>query len=189
MNTPMKKGSFEYIKRRKRRQMLLSLLLFGIAFGIFLLGLLLNKLDKANIFTVLAVLMILPSAKMLISFIILIPFHSVSKKKYDEVIAAVSDGVTVLTDVVFTSAEHIMNLDFLIVDHSYIACYTANKEKLKVIEDFLRDSVTKRDFQYQVECYDDFERFKKRISKLSMDQSQENKNYEDTMEYLRSLMV
>ena len=68
MKKPMTKGSFEYIKQRKKRQLSLTLLMFGIALGIFVLGLALNKFDKRNIFTVFAVLAVLPSTKILISY-------------------------------------------------------------------------------------------------------------------------
>lgn len=189
MNSPMTKGSFEYIKRRKRRQLLLSILMFSIALGIFLLGLFLNKMSKANVFTVFAVLMVLPSAKTLVSYIILIPFHSVSRKKYDAVIAAVQDGVTVWTDVVFTSPEKVMNLDFIIIDHNYIICYTEHKDKRKMMESYLRDGITKRDYHYQVESFDDFDRFTKRIGKLSLEEAQKDENYKETVKYLQSLMV
>lgn len=189
MKKPTTKGSFEYIKNRKKRQLLLTILMFGIAFGIFALGLVLNKFSKANLFTVLAVLLVLPSSKMLISFIILIPFHSVSKERYDAVVQAVSEGVNVWTDVVFSSTEKVMMLDFMVVDHHYLICYTSQKEKLKMMEDYLRTSITKRDYKYQVEIYDDFERFTKRISKLQLEESQKDQNYVETVEFLQSLMV
>ena len=189
MRTPMKKGSFEYIKRRKMRQGFLSLLMFCIAFGILVLGLFLNDFSKANIFTVLAVLAALPASKMLISFIILLPFHSVSKKDHEEVLATVSNGVEVLTDVVFTSPEKIMMVDFMAIDHHYVICHTRRSEKLKSMEQYLRDGIARRQLNYKLEMYDDFERFKSRISKLHMEEVQKDKNYEETMEFLLSLMV
>ena len=189
MSIRMTKGSFEYMKRRKRRQGMLSLLMFGIAFGIFALGLLLNNFETSNLFSILAVLMVLPSTKMLISFLILIPYRSVSKKQYDEVIASVSDGVTVLTDVVFTSSEKVMKLDFMIMDVHFLICYTPYNHKRKDMEQYLSDGVRKRGYNYQVEVFDDFEQFQHRITKLQLKDSQKDKNYKETLEYIQSLMV
>lgn len=189
MKKPMTKGSFEYIKQRKKRQLSLTLLMFGIALGIFVLGLVLNKFDKRNIFTVFAVLAVLPSTKILISYIILIPFHSISKERYDAVMNATPEGVTVWTDVVFSSPEKVMMLDFMVIDHHFVICYTENKDRMKMMEEYLRTGITKREYHYQLEMYDDFTRFTKRIGKLQLDESQKDQNYKDTVEFLSSLMV
>lgn len=189
MKAQMDKGSFNYIKRRKKRQGILSLIMFGIAFGIFLLGLCLNKFDKSNVFTILAVLFVLPSTKMLISFIILLPFHSVDRERYEEVIAAVPEDVNLFTDVVFSSTERVMMLDFLVIDHHYLICYSGKKDSLKVMEQYLRDGVTKRAFNFKVEAFDDFKRFKHRVSKLKLEESQKGEDYQELMEYVKSLMV
>lgn len=168
---------------------MLTILMFGIAFGIFVLGLVLNNFEKSNLFSILAVLMVLPSTKVLISFLILIPHTSVSKKEYDEVLASVSEGVTVLTDVVFTSSEKVMKLDFIIMDDHFMIGYTSHKEKRRDMEQYLSEGVRKRGYNYQVEILDDFERFKNRITKLHLEDSQKDNNYKETLEYVKSLMV
>lgn len=188
MKTPMTKGSFEYIKRRKRRQGLIAALFFGIAMGIFVLGLVLNKMEKTNVFTVFAVLMVLPATKYLISFIILIPYTSVSKERYEEVKAACPDGIDVWTDVVFSSAERVMMMDFMMMDQGHVICYSEKKDKVKVMEQYLRDGLSQREIKYQVEVYDDFGRFKKRLAKLTTPDHQAE-SYDNAEKYLRSLMV
>lgn len=189
MKQQMTKGSFEYIKRRKKRQGLLSFLMFAIAIGIYILGLVLNKNSNSNIFTILAVLFILPSTKMLISYIILLPFHSVSKSDYEEVKKAVPDGVQMFTDVVFSSTEKVMMLDFLLIDHHFIICYSPKHDKLQGMEQYLRDGIAKREFHYQVEAFDDKKRFTKRIAKLHLTEEEKDKDYKEVMEYICSLMV
>ncbi len=52
-----------------------------IALAIFGIGLLLNKMSRANIFTVLAILCVLPWAKQLVALIVLFPYHSVSRER------------------------------------------------------------------------------------------------------------
>jgi len=188
MKTPMTKGSFEYIKRRKKRQGGITVLLFGIAAAIFVLGLMLNKMQKNNIFTVLAVLMVLPAAKFLISFIILIPYTSVSKERYEKVKSSCADHITVWTDVVFSSSEHVMMVDFMIVDRAHVICYSKQKDKVKTMELYLRDGLSRRELKHQVEVYSDDARFQQRLQRLSTPE-ESDKNYESTIEYLRSLMV
>ena len=80
-----------------------------------------------------AVLFMLPSVKMLISYIVLLPFQSVSQEEYDEVMEATPIGVTVYTDVVFSSTEKIMKLKFIAIDHHSVICYGTDEKVKKYI--------------------------------------------------------
>ena len=76
----LEKGSFEYIKKKKKRKIIMVVAIIVIAAAIFGIGLLLNKMSRANIFTVLAILCVLPWAKQLVALIVLFPYHSVSRE-------------------------------------------------------------------------------------------------------------
>ena len=80
----LEKGSFEYIKKKKKRKIIMVVAIIVIAAAIFGIGLLLNKMSRANIFTVLAILCVLPWAKQLVALIVLFPYHSVSRERYDK---------------------------------------------------------------------------------------------------------
>ena len=67
------KGCPGYIDAQKKSRIMKTLLYVLIGIAIFVLGLCLNKFEKSNIFTVIAVLMVLPAAKALISVIVLLP--------------------------------------------------------------------------------------------------------------------
>ena len=185
----IEKGSFHYIKRRKMRQCIISVLMFGIAFGLYFLGLALNKNDKANVFTIFAVLFMLPSVKMLISYIVLLPFQSVSQEEYDEVMEATPIGVTVYTDVVFSSTEKIMKLKFIAIDHHSVICYGTDEKVKKYIREYLKDGLRKRGYQFQFELVDSFASFKKKVSKMSLTPEQMTEEYEEVRAYIYSLMV
>ena len=73
----LEKGSFEYINKKKKRKIIMVIAIIVIALAIFGVGLLLNKMSRANIFTVLAILCVLPWAKQLVALIVLFPYHSV----------------------------------------------------------------------------------------------------------------
>ena len=49
----LEKGSFEYINKKKKRKIIMVIAIIVIALAIFGVGLLLNKMSRANIFTVL----------------------------------------------------------------------------------------------------------------------------------------
>ena len=62
------KGEFKYLKKQPVRIGLLTLVLLLMCAGVFMIGYI-NKGDVKNIFTIIAVLGMLPVAKMIVSFI------------------------------------------------------------------------------------------------------------------------
>ena len=58
-----KKETLKYIKKKKKRKIIMVVAIIVIAAAIFGIGLLLNKMSRANIFTVLAILCVLPWQK------------------------------------------------------------------------------------------------------------------------------
>ena len=77
----LEKGSYGYLKSKKKDALVHTLLMTGIGVAIFIVGLLLNKMEVANIFTILAFLMVLPAAKALVTVIVLFPYASISQEK------------------------------------------------------------------------------------------------------------
>lgn len=66
-----KKGEFKYLKKQPVRVGLISLILLIMCAGVFMIGYI-NKGDAKNIFTIVAVLGLLPVAKLIVSFIMYI---------------------------------------------------------------------------------------------------------------------
>ena len=62
------KGEFKYLKKQPVRIGLLTLLLLAMCAGVFMIGYI-NKGDVKNVFTIIAVLGLLPVAKLIVSFI------------------------------------------------------------------------------------------------------------------------
>lgn len=92
------------------------MLLVFIAIGavLFLAGFLITK-TRANIFTVLAILMVLPAAKRVIALVVMLPRRSVERERYDRMKSSLPPNHVLLTDYVFTSTDHVMSLDFVII--------------------------------------------------------------------------
>lgn len=66
-----KKGEFKYLKKQPVRVGLIALVLLIMCAGVFMIGYI-NKGDAKNIFTIVAVLGLLPVAKLIVSFIMYI---------------------------------------------------------------------------------------------------------------------
>ena len=74
----LEKGTYGYLKNKKKGALVHTILMAGIGVGIFVIGLLLNKMEATNIFTVFAFLMVLPAAKAFVNVIVLFPYKSMT---------------------------------------------------------------------------------------------------------------
>lgn len=141
MKFELERGSLGYIKKKKIRQALLVLLMVALALIMFVTGLLINK-TKANICSILAMLMVVPAAKFLVTFIVMFPYKGVTKERYDKVKGQISDDAVLMTDMVITSPEKVMNLDFIVItDNQVIGLIGRKKQDPAYIEKYLKKSI------------------------------------------------
>ena len=147
----LEKGAYGYLKSKKKEALLHTLLMAGIGIAIFVIGLLLNKMEVANIFTVFAFLMVLPAAKSFVTVIVLFPYQSISQEKKNSLEQYAREQDVVLYDVVFTSAEKIMHLDCIyITEHQIIGYTSRKKDNLKVIQEYLQKELKSRCIDFKV---------------------------------------
>ncbi len=180
------RGEQGYINEQKRKRLMRTLLYFGIAAVIFILGLCLNKFEKSNIFTIIAVLMVLPAVRALVSFIALAPFASVAKEASQKVHGLVKGGTVIFEDMVFSSPEKIMFCAFLVVAEDEILCLAGReKEDTAYIEKYLKESLKKRQFSYRFYITKDEKQFFEKVSKAN----QAEEVPEEVTDFLRSLIV
>lgn len=79
-----RKGEYGYLKYKKKKELLKTVLMFGISALVFLLGLISTK-TKANYLTIVAVLGCLPASKSAVSMIMYLKIRECSQK-FSEII-------------------------------------------------------------------------------------------------------
>ena len=189
------KGTFGYIDSKKRLQLLISLVLFSAVLIIFTTGYILNDKSKASYFTVLAILMVLPAAMMFVNYLILVPFHSISKNNYNEVVSRIKEGDTLYTDFVITSKQKIMYLSYLAIsDTNVIGLLGREKEDLSYIENYLSTNIKMRGLPYIVTLFNDENEFLARLSSPNDNEEstaiiESMDNEKDLKAFLVSIMV
>lgn len=147
----LEKGAYGYLKSKKKDALLHTLLMTGIGIAIFVIGLLLNKMEVANIFTVFAFLMVLPAAKSFVTVIVLFPYQAISQEKKNSLEQYAKEQDIVLYDIVFTSAEKIMHLDCVYITKHQVIGYTARKkDNLKVMQEYLQKELKSRCLDFKV---------------------------------------
>ena len=124
------KGQFEYLKKQPVRIGLLTLVLLIACAGVFMIGFI-TKGDIKNIFTVIAVLGMLPVAKLIVSFIMYIKAESFTcpKELYNQ-IEKLCEGKDIAYGYDFYLTSYKINfpiLSCLVYDGSLIAYLPDNK--------------------------------------------------------------
>lgn len=120
------KGNPGYIKNRKRKVILKTVLQFGIVVALLVLGIMETK-SRLNLLTLVAVLGCLPASKSLVEVIMLFPHRSINQSVSDEIQEKTSE-LTVAYDLVFTSEKHIMPVDCVVISDNTICGYTSNEK-------------------------------------------------------------
>ncbi len=210
---PIYKGSYRYIERKKKAYVLKTLLYVGIGVLIYVIGLCLNKFQSNNIFTILAILMVLPTAKALVAVAVFWPFQSVSYDRIHKIYSilasvfcdiapietvmrqpdAIEGKLNVYFDMVYTSSEKVMNLDALVVTGTRIIGLTGReKPKLTYLQSHMQDSMEKRGLSFGVKIYDKEEAFLKALKELKPDNSDSDSNKKDrnaAIEFIEAIIV
>ncbi len=183
------RGELGYIDGRKKRAALGVLAMAAIGVGIFLLGLLLNKMSNRNIFTVIAVLFVLPGARFLVSLIVMLPYHSVSGERYEKVREKLAPGAMLYADLVITSPEKVMHLDFAVVGNGQVlALLGEGKQDLSYVKKYLTEGVRNWGSGYAVKVVESEKAFLADVSAMAqkdVDEEEEAK----VRSYLTSLIV
>lgn len=200
----VEKGDFGYISSEKRKYLFRIILYLFIAAGIFVLGLLLNKFSKANIFTVLAILMVLPWARAVVGYVVFIPYKSVSRERYDKVKALVSENQRLYADMVVTSPETSMGLDFLVKGNGAVIGLMCKAKKgiatslvlgkdgqdIKYVQNYISKGCRNWAPDYRVKIYENEleDKFLREIKDME-DREVNPKEEEELLEFLHSIIV
>lgn len=139
----MEKGQPGYLTARKRKYLLIAVLEFAVVAALIILGVTQTG-TKLNLLTVVAVLGCLPASKMLVEFIVMVPYRTIERVKYEEI----EEKTKLLTrsyDMLLTSNEKLALIEAaVILDHT-VCGYTSNRktspeETAAHIKDLLREN-------------------------------------------------
>ncbi len=177
------------INAEKRKNLIGVLCMVAIGVAIFILGLCLNKFEKTNIFTVVAVLFVLPMARYLTTVIVLLPYKTQEKGLYEQVKEAMPKHSVLLSDYVFTSGERAMGMSFFVLTgNELIGLAMSEKEKTEKMTEYLMAELKRRQIPGKVTVYKEKDKFfsaLKRIEKATRNEAE----MQELFEFLRSLAV
>lgn len=187
----LERGEFGYLKQRKQKALFGTILMVLIGLAIFVIGLLLNKMEATNIFTVIAVCMVMPAAKYFVSYVVLFPYQPMNLESKERLDSYAREGDTMLYDVVFTSAEKVMHLDCIYVTGHQIIGYTSRaKDKVQVIQDYFKKELKLRCISYAVYIATEEKQVKERMKLRGEENAEANTEAkEEVLSMLRTFTV
>ncbi len=157
------KGEFGYINYYKLLQGIISFTFVIVMAVLYITGLLIFKTNK-NALTVLAILVLLPAARYIVSWIVIFPYKSSDEALYNklreypsknkgwlgisaedvrntnenDILEPDKRKAVIVSDLVLTYSEHIMNVDFLVVREGHVIAYSDHK---KIDESYTSDYI------------------------------------------------
>lgn len=185
----IKRGDFGYIRMKKRNSLVKTGIMAVLGIIVFIIGLLLNHMSNQNLFTVIAVLFVLPGAKSLVAFIVLFPYRTTSKELYDRACEKLSEGMVLYSDLVITSSEKVMHLELLAVGNGQVIGLAGKKNQdLSYLRKYLRDGVHNWGTDYKVKVVEGEKNFLAEISNVKPEEVNAEEE-EHVKSFLRSLIV
>jgi len=173
MRNRIEQGQYGYIDFRKKVQLIKTIIGFSIVFIIFFTGILIYD-TKATIVSVVAVLMALPASKSAVGYISLFGKHT---PNYDYFIALeqVLGEQSYLSDLIVSSKDKLMNLDFLIVRDGKIHIFASNpKLDISSTEAYMNRIIKQEHKLSSLKIYSDFETFLYKVKSSLQHEAGEN---------------
>lgn len=182
------KGTYGYIKYKKRHQLIITVATYMISLTVLLVGYLLYQSNQ-SVFTVLAILIVLPASKYFTGYIIIAPFHSVDRTVYNQVKEKSKENDFLFTDLVLTSPEKVMNLSFLMIkgDKLFGLC-EHKKSNDKYIQEYLQKLIDDRMLSFRVKIEKEYKTFLKDVEQDSK-QLAKDSDLEELKKLIISLLV
>lgn len=178
------KGERGYLRSRKIKLGIGSLFGFFLIILIFFIGYMIFDTAK-NYVTILAVLVVLPTAKIFVQYLMVSWKCNASKEEYDE-IAALCSPLKLYCELMITAQEKSFEILYLLIgrDDSIIA-YTANpKSDADKFEKGVTNFLNYYEFDSKVKLFNDLGQFKKRAKQLAARNQELNDEQREHIAYV-----
>lgn len=186
------KGIRGYINKQKIIEIVRTLVMFGVSLGLYFYAYHLLGTNK-SIWSIIAVLGILPASKSAVGMIMFLRFSSLSLEEYDGIVSCVGN-VPTLYELIFTTKDKSflvkacscsMNTVILLADKS------TKKYSSKELENHLSDCIEREGIKgITVKAYTDKENYCQRVSEMNSKLfSESDKSYDRIFKLFLSITL
>lgn len=170
------KGAYLYIKYKRIVESIKTFFMFGCCIGIYFLGLYVLKTNK-SIWTIIAVLGVLPSAKSAVNMIMFFRYNSLKDDEYTKIKESVKN-IPTLYEMVFTTSEKSYYMNALSCSNSTIIAYSnENEKKRKELSEHILTCINREELKgYTLKIYGDIDSYLARVKEMNDKLSIEDDN-------------
>lgn len=177
------KGDFGYLKHKKKMNLLKTVVSFAAVLIVFITGIIINK-TRNNICTIMAILLVLPAAKMMVGYVILLPHRSVKKELFDALEAS-RGALCVCYDCVFSNSKSPIGVQAVVITENSVCAYSdEEKADKKLFETSVRDFLKNDKLNANITLYKDEKAFLNRVKSLAANFDNTDKENTDKMTWI-----
>ena len=159
-------GEFGHLDYRKKLNLTIMLAAFFVVILVFVIGLIVNH-NRNNIFTVAAIVLVLPAAKFAVAYFVLLPHKSATQQLY-ETVEKNAAKLGRCYDCIFSNKKSpIGTLAVVVTDSAVCALTNEEKADTKLFETSLKAFMENDKLHVTVTLYKDEKAFLNRIKNLS----------------------
>ncbi len=183
------KGDAGYIRAKKKRALLKTILEFGIVIALLILGITQTG-DRLNLLTLVAVLGCLPASKAMVELIMILPHQSTELQKVQE-IAEKAEHLSVIYDMVFTSEKKIMPVKCMVLSDNTVCGYVADtKVDVSTIGQHIKQYLSANQFsKVTVKLFEDYAAFLARTEEMNHLSEAKEKEMKKREEAIRRVIL
>ena len=174
------KCDFGYLERQTKKEITKTILLFGISISIFVIGIIVTKiqnpeftiwLSRYNMLTLAAVLGLLPAARQFTSMFMFVKNkkHHLDEEKHNELLAVNQDFLHIRYDLFMTSYDNNFPILSMTMAQDTLIGYTERKDfKFDECYKHIKSMLAKNGLKAgTIKIFDDFAKYKDRVKALS----------------------
>ena len=160
------KGDFGYLNYRKKINLIKMAAAFVVVAVVLIIGLAVYK-TRANVFTVAAIVLVLPAAKMAVGYFVVMSHHSASSKLREK-LEAEAGGLGLYYDLIFSNSKKPIGTQAVAVSETaVIALSDEKKADKKLFETSLKEFMENDGRKVNVTLYFEEKQFLARAAKLA----------------------
>ena len=152
----IRKGDYGYISRQKVSRFLKTILFFLLPLAFFSLGYVLNRGDRMNIYTVIAIVGCIPACMSAVGMIMMWMRKPMSPELYEEISARAGD-VPMAYELYLTTRDRNLFLDAAAVCGEFVTAYAdreVSRGDLDFMEEHIRKTLRADQFKATVKIFD-----------------------------------
>lgn len=182
------KGTFGYIRKQRNFEIIKTLVLYAMAFGIFFIGYF-TLGTKKSLWSVFAVLALLPACKSLVGVIMFARFSSLSSDTYNRYINA-AGSVPALYENIITTSEKTYYIPFICCGAgSLMLLATGYKDDEKKLHTHIVEVLKKAGHKATVKLFFDEDGMFARLSEIRSKYSDEDSSYERILNTIKAVSL